>query len=45
MQSTPENIERAVSSMGDLKADMGGTALYAPLCDVYNKPPVPGMSF
>lgn len=42
MRSTPENIKQAIALIEDMKADMGGTALYGPLYEVYNNPPVPG---
>ena len=43
--STPDNIKQALAMIDEMKADMGGTALYAPLYELYNNPPVEGMHF
>lgn len=39
---TQETMEEAVKRVKDLEADLGGTEILRPLCDIYNAPSIPG---
>ncbi|KAM7337774.1 hypothetical protein ACRRTK_003893 [Alexandromys fortis] len=39
---TQETMEKAVQRVKDLKADLGGTEILKPLCNIYKAPSIPG---
>ncbi|XP_038179607.1 von Willebrand factor A domain-containing protein 5A-like [Arvicola amphibius] len=39
---TQETMEEAVKRVKDLEADLGGTEILRPLCDIYKAPSIPG---
>ena len=39
---TEETMEDAVERVKGLEADLGGTAILAPLCNIYKAPSIPG---
>ncbi|KAH0514365.1 von Willebrand factor A domain-containing protein 5A [Microtus ochrogaster] len=39
---TQETMEEAVQRVKDLEADLGGTEILSPLCDIYKAPSIPG---
>ena len=39
---TQETMEDAVERVKDLQADLGGTEILTPLCNIYKAPSIPG---